>query len=82
MDKHRILAISKSDMLDDELIAEIEPTLPADIPHVFISAVTGQGLTELKDILWDAVTDESNRIATPSITHRPPRWPPPCARGG
>ena len=71
MDKHRILAISKSDMLDDELIAEIEPTLPADIPHVFISAVTGQGLTELKDILWDAVTDESNRIATPSITHRP-----------
>ena len=71
MDKQRILAISKSDMLDDELIAEIEPTLPDDIPHVFISAVTGQGLTELKDILWGAVTDESNRIATPAITHRP-----------
>ncbi len=71
MDKQRILAISKSDMLDDELMAEIEPTLPADIPHIFISAVTGMGLTELKDILWGAVTDESNRIATPAITHRP-----------
>lgn len=71
MDKQRILAISKSDMLDDELIAEIEPTLPDDIPHVFISAVTGQGISELKDILWGAVTDESNRISTPSITHRP-----------
>ncbi|MDE7470486.1 MAG: GTPase ObgE, partial [Paramuribaculum sp.] len=71
MDKQRILAISKSDMLDDELIVEIEPTLPDDIPHVFISAVTGMGLTELKDILWGAVTDEANRIATPSITHRP-----------
>ncbi|MBO4945676.1 MAG: GTPase ObgE [Muribaculaceae bacterium] len=71
MDKQRILAVSKSDMLDEELIAEIEPTLPDDIPHIFISAVTGQGLTELKDILWAAVTDESNRIATPSITHRP-----------
>ena len=71
MDKQRVLAISKSDMLDDELIAEIEKTLPEDIPHVFISAVTGQGLTELKDILWGAVTDERNQIATPSITHRP-----------
>ena len=71
MDKQRVLAISKSDMLDEELIAEIEPTLPDDVPHVFISAVTGSGLTELKDILWSAVTDESNRIATPAITHRP-----------
>lgn len=71
MDKQRVLAVSKSDMLDDELMAEIEPSLPQDIPHVFISAVTGMGLTELKDILWAAVTDERNQIATPSITHRP-----------
>ena len=71
MDKKRLLAISKSDMLDDELIAEIEATLPDDVPHVFISAVTGMNLTELKDMLWDAVTDEANRIATPAITHRP-----------
>lgn len=71
MDKHRILAVSKSDMLDDELREEIEATLPKDIPHVFISAVTGQGLDKLKDVLWEAVTDVDNQIATPSITHRP-----------
>lgn len=71
MDKQRVLAISKSDMLDEELMAEIENTLPDDVPHLFISAVTGQGLTELKDVLWGAVTDERNQIATPSITHRP-----------
>ena len=71
MDKHRILAVSKSDMLDDELREEIEATLPKDIPHVFISAVTGQGLDKLKDELWEAVTDVDNQIATPSITHRP-----------
>ncbi len=71
MDKQRVLAISKSDMLDEELIEAIEPTLPKDIPHVFISAVTGMGLIELKDVLWGAVTDERNQIATPSITHRP-----------
>ncbi|MCM1293564.1 MAG: GTPase ObgE [Bacteroides sp.] len=71
MDKERVLAISKSDMLDDELMAEIEKTLPADLPHVFISSVTGQGLSDLKDILWGAITDERNQIATPSITHRP-----------
>ncbi len=71
VDKQRILAISKSDMLDDELQAEIEHTLPTDVKHVFISAVTGQGLTELKDALWGAITDESNRLATATITHRP-----------
>lgn len=71
MDKHRILAVSKSDMLDDELREEIVATLPKDIPHVFISAVTGQGLDKLKDVLWEAVTDVDNQIATPSITHRP-----------
>lgn len=71
MDKQRILAISKSDMLDEELKSAIATTLPEDIPYVFISAVTGEGLDKLKDILWGAVNDESNRIATPSITHRP-----------
>lgn len=71
MDKERILAISKSDMLDDELIEEIEKTLPPNIPHVFISAVTGYGIDKLKDILWSAINDDRNRIATPSITHRP-----------
>lgn len=70
LDKHRILAISKSDMLDDELTEEIARTLPEGVPHVFISAVTGQGITELKDVLWRAVTDDSNRLATPDITRR------------
>ncbi|MCM1138169.1 MAG: GTPase ObgE [Duncaniella sp.] len=70
-DKPRILAISKSDMLDDELMQELEKTLPAGIPHVFISAVTGYGITDLKDILWGEITDERNRIEVNPITHRP-----------
>ncbi|MBW7838084.1 MAG: GTPase ObgE [Chitinophagaceae bacterium] len=55
MDKKFIIAISKSDMLDDELKTAIRNELPPDIPHVFISSVTGKGLTKLKDILWDAL---------------------------
>lgn len=70
-DKPRVLAVSKSDMLDDELIAEMRPSLPEDIPAVFISAVTGMGITELKDLLWAQITDERNRIDTDPITHRP-----------
>lgn len=70
-DKHRVLAISKSDMLDDELMAEMEKELPQDIPHVFLSSVTGMGVPELKDLLWDAITDENNRIEPATITHRP-----------
>ncbi len=69
-DKHRVLAISKSDMLDDELMAEMEKELPQDIPHVFLSSVSGQGVTELKDMLWSAITDENNRIEPSTITHR------------
>ena len=71
MDKQRVLAISKSDMLDEELKDEIRPTLPDDLPTVFISSVTGEGLTELKDALWKAITDDSNRIEEIPITHRP-----------
>lgn len=73
MDKQRILAISKSDMLDDELLAEMESTIPNDVEHVFISSVTGMGLAALKDMLWRAINDDRNKIdiaATP-ITHRP-----------
>ena len=51
LDKDRLLAITKSDLLDAELIAEIKPDLPA-IPHVFISSVAQQGLVELKDLIW------------------------------
>ncbi len=69
-DKRRVLAISKCDMLDDELMAEIESELPEDLPHVFISSVSGLGITRLKDMLWEAITDEANRIEPATITHR------------
>ena len=52
LDKKRILAISKSDMLDDELKQEIEKELPTGIPHIFISSYTGENLERLKDLLW------------------------------
>jgi GTP-binding protein len=52
LQKEFIIAVSKSDMLDDELKEAIEKELPKNIPHVFISSVTGKGLTELKDVLW------------------------------
>jgi len=51
LDKSKVLAISKSDMLDDELIDEIKQDLP-DIPYIFISSVANHGITELKDIIW------------------------------
>lgn len=56
LDKKIILAISKSDMLDEELIKEIKPTLP-DVPWVFISSVTQKGLAELKDMIWQELHD-------------------------
>ena len=71
VDKPRVLAISKSDMLDDELRDEIEKTLPDGVRHVFISAVTGYNLDKLKDMLWDEITAESNRIDSGAIIHRP-----------
>ena len=52
--KDRILAISKSDMLDEELIEEIKHDLP-DIDYVFISSIARTGLTELKDIIWQVL---------------------------
>mgnify|MGYP003304964646 CR=1 FL=1 len=55
MVKDRVLAITKSDMLDEQLTAEIEATLPADIPHVFISSFTQEGINTLKDILWKSL---------------------------
>ncbi len=57
LDKERLLVISKSDLLDDELQAEIEQDLPAEIPHLFISAVAQKGLVELKDTLWKMLND-------------------------
>ncbi|HTH56620.1 MAG TPA: GTPase ObgE [Cyclobacteriaceae bacterium] len=52
LDKKRLLAISKSDMLDEELKAELKKEVPKNIPFVFISSLTNQGLVELKDLIW------------------------------
>lgn len=57
LDKRRILAISKCDMLDEELIGEIKETLP-DVPHVFFSSIVNQGIAELKDLIWDQLNKQ------------------------
>ena len=62
LDKHRVLAITKCDLLDDELIEMLHEDLPADLPVVFISSVTGQGIQELKDKLWEELNSESNKL--------------------
>ena len=57
LDKSRLLAISKSDMLDDELTEEIKKELPKGVQTLFISSMTQQGLVELKDALWEMLND-------------------------
>ncbi len=75
LDKGRVLAITKSDLLDDELITLLQDTLPEGLPIVFISSVTGKGLTELKDVLWKEMNSESNKLATiatqETLVHKP-----------
>ena len=62
LSKHRALAVTKSDLLDEELIQMLHETLPHDLPVVFISSVTGYGIDELKDILWRELNSESNKL--------------------
>lgn len=57
--KRIVIAISKSDMLDNELKEAIAATLPEDVPQIFISSVTGLGIVALKDLLWEALNEES-----------------------
>ena len=57
LDKQRVLAISKSDMLDDELEKEIKRHLPRKVPHIFISSLTRKGIKELKDLLWKTLNE-------------------------
>ena len=59
LDKPRVLAITKSDLLDEELIEALSEDLPEGIPHIFISAVAQLGITELKDLLWKGLNEES-----------------------
>ncbi|WP_299756787.1 GTPase ObgE [uncultured Pontibacter sp.] len=57
LDKKRVLAITKSDMLDDELEQEMRETLPEGLPTVFISSITGKNITQLKDMIWEALNN-------------------------
>lgn len=74
LDKQRVLAITKTDLLDEELQQMLAEDLPDDLPHVFISAVANKGLTELKDVLWLALNSESNKLQAitqqETIVHR------------
>ena len=74
LQKHRVLAVTKCDLLDDELMEMLRHDLPQDLQVVFISAVTGMGLDELKDILWEELNSESNKIkgviAEDTLVHR------------
>ncbi len=74
LDKQRVLAITKTDLLDEELQQMLAEDLPDDLPHVFISAVANKGLKELKDILWLALNSESNKLQAitqqETIVHR------------
>ncbi|GGH24290.1 GTPase ObgE [Sphingobacterium alkalisoli] len=55
LDKPRVLAVTKVDMLDEELENEMKVQIPAKIPYIFISSVTGKNIQELKDMLWKAI---------------------------
>ena len=72
LDKQRVLAITKCDLLDEELIEMLEETLPDDLPHVFISSVTGLGVSVLKDILWNELNNETinAELSKDSLVHR------------
>ena len=59
MQKPHILAVTKADMLDDELVAEMKKELPKHVPSIFISSVAQKGIIELKDMLWRAINEHS-----------------------
>jgi GTPase len=58
LDKRRLLAITKSDLLDAELKSELKKDLPDHVPSIFISSIAHEGLDELKDLLWHAISKE------------------------
>lgn len=74
LEKQRVLAVTKNDLLDEELQQMLSEDLPDDLPVIFISAVAQRGLTELKDILWKALNSESNKLQAitqqETIVHR------------
>jgi GTP-binding protein len=58
LDKSRVLAITKSDIFDDEMIEDLKPELPENVETVFISSITGKGISELKDKLWQKLNED------------------------
>ena len=71
LNKQRVLAITKADLLDDELMQMLEADLPTDLPHLFISSVTGFHITQLKDLLWQQLdTSERQAAHAAAIVHR------------
>ena len=58
LDKERVLAVTKCDLIDEKTEQKIRKTLPENVPAVFISSVSGEHLTELKDALWKALNEE------------------------
>lgn len=73
--KQRILAITKCDMLDEELMEQMKAELPEGLRTVFISSVSGLGIMELKDLIWEEINKESNKIV--EFVHRPMIIEPP-----
>ncbi|MBP6610099.1 MAG: GTPase ObgE [Paludibacter sp.] len=69
VDKQRILAITKCDILDEELTEALKNELPSDIQTVFISSIAGIGIDELKDLIWEEINKESNKVV--EISHKP-----------
>ena len=70
LDKQRVLAISKSDMLDEELENELAKELPSDLPCIFISSLAQKGIVPLKDLLWKELNKQVFHD-TESIVHKP-----------
>ena len=70
--KRRVLAITKADLLDDELMQMLEAELPTDLPHLFISAVTGFHIPQLKDVLWNELNADAEALEArhPALVHR------------
>jgi GTP-binding protein len=73
--KQRILAITKCDMMDEEMISQMRTELPENISTVFISSVSGLGISELKDLIWDEINKESNKVV--EMVHHPMYIEPP-----
>ncbi len=69
LQKQRLLAVSKCDMLDETLMKQMQRDLPTDIPTIFISSVAGIGIDRLKDMLWEEINKDCNRVI--EISHKP-----------